>query len=66
VVDPANYKRVFVAGDRGVYETTDLGASWAVYGVGLPNAMAADLLVHAQDRVLTCGMRNRGAWTIPL
>jgi len=66
VVDPANYKRVFVAGDRGVYETTDLGASWAVYGIGLPNAMAADLLIHAQDRVLICGTRNRGAWAIPL
>jgi hypothetical protein len=66
VVDPANYKRVFVAADRGVYETTNLGASWAVYGTGLPNALAADLLLHAQDRVLTCGMRNRGAWSIPL
>jgi hypothetical protein len=66
VVDPANYKRGFVAGDRGVYETTNLGASWAVYGVGLPNAMAADLLLHAQDRMLTCGTRNRGAWAISL
>ena len=66
VVDPANYKRVFVAADRGVYATTNLGASWAVYGVGLPNALAADLLIHAQDRVLTCGMRNRGAWAIAL
>jgi len=66
VVDPANYKRVFVAADRGVYESTNLGASWAVYGTGLPNAMAVDLLLHAQDRMLICGMRNRGAWAIPL
>ena len=29
---------------------------------GLPNAMAADLLLHAQDRKLICGTRNRGAW----
>jgi hypothetical protein len=62
LVDPANYKRVFVAADVGVYESTDLGASWAVYGTGLPNAIAADLLLHAQDRRLVCGMRNRGAW----
>ena len=62
VVDPANYQRVFVAADVGVYESTNLGASWAIYGTGLPNAMAADLLLHAQDRKLVCAMRNRGAW----
>jgi hypothetical protein len=66
VVDPANYKRAFISADIGVYETTNLGASWAVYGTGLPNAMAADLLLHAQDRMLICGMRSRGAWAIPL
>ncbi len=66
VVDPANYQRVFVAGDRGVYETTNLGVSWAVYGVGLPNALAVDLLIHTQDRALICGTRNRGAWGIAL
>jgi hypothetical protein len=66
VVDPANYKRAFVSANVGVYETTNLGASWAVYGSGLPNAMAADLLLHAQDRMLICGMRNRGAWAISL
>jgi hypothetical protein len=65
-IDPANYKRIFVAADVGVYETTNLGASWAIYGSGLPNAIAADLLLHAQDRMLTCGMRNRGAWAIPI
>jgi hypothetical protein len=66
VVDPANYQRVFVAADVGVYESTNLGASWASYGTGLPNAIAADLLLHAQDRMLICGMRNRGAWAIPV
>jgi hypothetical protein len=64
VVDPGNYKRVFAAGDVGVYETTDLGLSWAVYGTGLPNAIARDLLLHAQDRKLICGTGGRGAWEI--
>jgi len=62
VVDPANYKRVWVAADVGVYVTLNLGSSWAVYGTGLPNAMAADLVLQAQDRILFCGTRNRGAW----
>jgi photosystem II stability/assembly factor-like uncharacterized protein len=63
-VDPANFKRVWVAGDVGVYQTDDLGSSWASFANGLPNAMAADLLFHKQDRKLFCGTRNRGVWVI--
>lgn len=62
VVDPANFKRVWVSADVGVYETQDLGATWVAFSNGLPNAMAVDLLFHKQDRVLVCGTRNRGAW----
>ena len=64
VVDPGNFKRVWVAADMGVYQTLDLGATWTKFSNGLPNALAADLLFHKQDRVLICGTRNRGAWTI--
>jgi len=64
VVDPANYKRVWVAADVGVYQTLDLGGSWAAFSNGLPNAMAVDLLFHKQDRRLICGTRNRGAWVV--
>ena len=64
VVDPANFKRVWVAADVGVYQTQDLGASWSLFSNGLPNAMAVDLLFHKQDRILICGTRNRGAWVI--
>lgn len=66
VVDPANFQRVWVAGDVGVYQTLNQGANWAPFATGLPNAMAVDLLVHAQDRKLICGTRNRGAWVIPV
>ena len=64
VVDPANYKRVWVAADVGVYQSTDLGSSWASFSNGLPNAMAVDLILHKQDRMLICATRNRGAWVI--
>lgn len=62
VVDPASFKRVWVAADLGVYQTVDLGASWGAFTDGLPNALAADLIFHKQDRVLVCATRNRGAW----
>jgi hypothetical protein len=62
VVDPASSKRVWVAADVGVYQTLDMGGSWASFSIGLPNAMVADLLFHKQDRMLICATRNRGAW----
>ena len=64
VVDPANFQRVWIAADVGVYETQDLGANWTAASNGLPNAMATDLLLHRQDRVLICATRNRGAWVM--
>jgi hypothetical protein len=51
-----------VAADLGVYQTLDLGVSWVAFATGLPNALAADLIFHKQDRVLFCATRNRGAW----
>ena len=64
VVDPGNFRRVWAAADVGVYQTNDLGASWAPFSNELPNAMAVDLLFHKQDRKLICGTRNRGAWIV--
>jgi hypothetical protein len=64
VVDPANFRRVWVSADVGVYESTDLGASWHNFSMGLPNAMAVDLLFHRQDRMLFCATRSRGVWVI--
>jgi len=64
VVDPASYKRVWVAADVGVYQTLNMGGAWAPFSNGLPNAMAADLLFHKQDRMLVCATRNRGAWVM--
>jgi photosystem II stability/assembly factor-like uncharacterized protein len=66
VVDPGNFRRVWVAADVGVYQTMDLGSSWAPFSNGLPNAMAVDLLFHKQDRALICATRNRGAWVMPV
>jgi photosystem II stability/assembly factor-like uncharacterized protein len=63
VVDPGNYQRVWTAADVGVYQTID-GSTWSIFGQGLPNAMAVDLLLHKQDRVLFCATRNRGVWAI--
>lgn len=64
VVDPADFKRVFVSADVGVYQSVTNGASWTSFSSGLPNAMAVDLILHKKDRMLICATRNRGAWVI--
>jgi photosystem II stability/assembly factor-like uncharacterized protein len=63
-VDPTAPDRAWAAGDVGVYETRDGGQNWAGFALGLPNAMVVDLHLHAKDRKLVCGTRNRGAWAI--
>jgi photosystem II stability/assembly factor-like uncharacterized protein len=62
ITDPADSDRVWVACDVGVFESTDAGGSWSVFGVGLPNALAVDLLFYAPERLLRVGTRSRGVW----
>jgi hypothetical protein len=62
VTDPANPDRVWVACDVGVFESGDAGGSWVVFGTGLPNALAVDLLLYAPDRLLRVATRSRGVW----
>jgi photosystem II stability/assembly factor-like uncharacterized protein len=64
VGDPDDADRVWVACDVGVFESSDAGGSWTVYGTGLPNALAEDLLFYAPDRLLRVGTRSRGVWEI--
>lgn len=62
VTDPAGRDRVWVACDVGVFESRDAGGSWAVFGAGLPNALAEDLVFYEPDRLLRVGTRSRGVW----
>jgi photosystem II stability/assembly factor-like uncharacterized protein len=64
VNDPAQPDRVWVACDVGVFKTEDAGTSWEVFGTGLPNALAADLLFYEPDRLLRVGTRSRGVWEV--
>jgi photosystem II stability/assembly factor-like uncharacterized protein len=59
---PSNPDRVWVACDVGVFESTDAGGSWSVFGVGLPNALAVDLLFYEPDGLLRVATRSRGVW----
>jgi photosystem II stability/assembly factor-like uncharacterized protein len=62
VSDPSDPDRVWVACDLGVFESTDAGGSWSVFGTGLPNALAVDLLFYEPERLLRVATRSRGVW----
>ncbi len=42
-VDPMNYQIAYLACDSGVYKTTDMGMSWAQYGI--PNLIYRDVAI---------------------
>jgi hypothetical protein len=59
-------REIFVGTDRGVWATATDGASWALYGVGLPNAPVHDVVVDAAHGRLVVATLGRGVWTSPL
>ena len=65
-LDPANTNRAWVSASLGVYQTVDGGGSWTGFSSSLPNAYVGDLQFHEHARVLRAGLRNRGAWEIPV
>lgn len=64
ISDPSHPDRVWVACDVGVFESRDAGGTWAVFGTGLPNALAEDLLFYEANRRLRVGTRSRGVWEL--
>ena len=62
--DPKNPDRIWVATDRGVFQSTNRGSSWSLFGSGLPRALAVDLAFHARLRLLRVGTRSRGVWEV--
>jgi hypothetical protein len=56
----------YVANVIGVYRTTDGGASWTLFGNGLPQADYSDLYIPADGGFLRAASYGRGVWEISL
>ncbi len=56
--------QIWVGTNRGVYASTDLGASWSTFGDELPNATVTSLEYVASSNILLAGTYGRGAWEI--
>ena len=60
-IDPAEPTTIYAATDeRGVFKTTDAGASWRPFNAGLGNLDIASLAVDATGRTLYAGVVSGG------
>jgi photosystem II stability/assembly factor-like uncharacterized protein len=63
VVDPANSSHIYAGTDRGVYNSTDGGATWGLYGFGLPDVAVFDLAISSDGHV-RAATHGRGFYEI--
>jgi photosystem II stability/assembly factor-like uncharacterized protein len=63
VVDPADSTHLYAGTDRGVFNSTDGGATWNLYGTGLPDVAVFDLAISS-DGHLRAATHGRGFYEI--
>ena len=66
IVDPDSPSDWYVGSDVGVWKSTDGGATWRPYGVGLINALVTDLEIRREQQKLVAGTYGRGVWEADL
>ena len=59
--DPSR-KTIYAGTWLGVYESTDAGLTWHLFGKGLPLVMVSDLDMPADGAFLRAGTYGRGVW----
>src|SRR5262249_53978887 len=57
---------LYVATDRGVYVSSNLGVGWEQYGSSLPNVVVSDLVLDTRLNILLAATFGRGWWEIPV
>jgi autotransporter-associated beta strand protein len=57
---------LYVATARGVYQSTNLGGSWSLFGQSLPNSPVTDLQLVPGFNILAAATYGRGVWEIQL
>ncbi len=63
VIDPRN-DDLYVGNDNGVYRSVGGGNSWQVFGAGLPNVQARELVLNDTLNTLSVGSHGRSMSTV--
>ena len=65
IIDPADFRTLYIGTDIAVMYTTNLGTTWQVLGSGFPtNVPCHDLTFHAPSRTLVVWTHGRSAFKI--
>lgn len=69
VIDPRNSAHLYAGTDIGVYRSTDSGANWSSFSVGLPRTPVFDIAFQAAtlssgQHTLRIATHGRGIWEI--
>ena len=56
--------RVALGTRSGVYVSADDGASWSLFGAGMPDVLVFDLRFNALSQTLYAGTLGRGVWRL--
>jgi hypothetical protein len=62
VIDPQYPQNVYVGNDLGVYVSTNNGANWFVYNVGMPYALVFDLTIVYPNRHIRATTHGNGVF----
>jgi hypothetical protein len=65
VVDPANSQHLYAGTDRGVFNSTNGGSTWSLYGSGLPDVAVFDLAIQSPFGILRASTHGHGLFEIP-
>ncbi len=68
VIDPDNSRVLYAGTDTGVYLSPDGGASWSIYGNGLPSVPVTRLQIFKSGatKLLRISTYGRGVWSVTI
>lgn len=56
---------LYVGTDLGVFQTTNHGQNWEIFGTGFPVVVVDDMEMQARTGILRAATHGRGLWEIP-
>jgi hypothetical protein len=66
VADPANTQVLYAGTDIGVFQSSDGGANWQPFSVGLPRVAVFGIEIQPLHRVLRIATHGKGMWEYDL